>query len=152
MQELTRSKNHSSQLKTPFRLLFFVSGPGTTEPYQTATYQRLTSPFTNYQASGVDKWTTVSSMVIFFLAQQNEFLYSFARVDLTGIEIALRVRDNLMHPVELAGISPVMSSLSNNHPIVAAHSPNNIVFAIGKQEKFLMSIGRKRKLPDGTHP
>ena len=32
-----------------------------------------------------------SSMMAFSVAQQNELLYSFARIDLTGIEVAVRV-------------------------------------------------------------
>ena len=45
----------------------------------------------SYLDSTIGKWTTDSSMMIISLLQQNELLYSFARVDLTGIEVALRV-------------------------------------------------------------
>jgi hypothetical protein len=37
------------------------------------------------QAIGIGTLTEVSLMMIFLLPQENELLYSFARVDLTGI-------------------------------------------------------------------
>jgi len=83
---------------------------------------------------------------------QNEFLKPFASVNFPGIEIAARIRNQLVKPMKLPGIAAVVPRLALNGPVVSPNGPNDIVFTVGYQQKLLALVGRKRELPYRTDP
>ena len=83
---------------------------------------------------------------------QNEFLKPFASVNFPGIEIAARIRNQLVKPMKLPGIAAVVSRLALNGPVFSPNGPNDIVFTVGYQQKLLALVGRKRELPYRTDP
>src|SRR5260370_498321 len=64
--------------------------------------------------------SNVNSAQVPNLMLQNKFLNPFAGVDLPGIEIALRVGNDLVHPVKLAGVAAVVPRLAHERAIFAA--------------------------------
>jgi hypothetical protein len=74
------------------------------------------------------------------LVQQNELLNSFAGVDLSSIEIALRVGNYLMQPVKLAGVAAIVSRLAHDSAICASQCPDHIVPAVSDKQVFLILV------------
>ena len=82
---------------------------------------------------------------------QDKLLYSFAGVHFAGIQIPLRIRYYLMHPMKLSCVPAVVSRLPHDAPIPPSHGPNHIVLSVSDQQKFLMFVDRKRELPNRSH-
>jgi len=83
-----------------------------------------------------------------FLMLQDKFLNAFAGVDFSGIEIALGVGHDLMHPVKLAGVAAVVPGLADYGAVIAPQSPDDVVLAVRDKKKLLILVRGKRELPD----
>lgn len=81
---------------------------------------------------------------------EGKLLDTFAGVDFAGVEIALRVGDDLMDPMELAGIAAVVTGLSDDGAVFPKEGPNDIVSSVGEKKKLLVGVDGERELPDGT--
>ena len=61
----------------------------------------------------------------------HEFLRALAGVDFGGIAVALRIHCQVVHPVELAGVTAVATKCSYENPIAALEDRHDVVVAIG---------------------
>lgn len=81
---------------------------------------------------------------------EGKLLDAFTGVHLTGVEITLGVGDELMDPMELAGVAAVVTGLSDDGAVLPEEGPNDIVSSVGEQKKFLVGVDGERELPGGT--
>src|SRR6266481_4646706 len=71
---------------------------------------------------------------------EHEFLDAFGVVDLTGVQVSVRIRGDLVHPVELSGIATAMASFAQNISVVAFEYPQNVVLAVSQNHELLLSV------------
>src|SRR5579859_6219246 len=83
--------------------------------------------------------------------QQNEFLNSLSRVHLSGIQTPLGIRRDLVDPVKLPRVAALVPGLAQHGAILPPQRPDDAVLAVGQQQKLLLFIDRKRKLPHRAH-
>jgi len=117
-----------------------------TEPHASQRRDELQFRLRHRQRSSPAKGIALAkssfvSAAIPILVQQNKFLNPFAGVDLSCVEVALRVGDDLMYPVKLARVAPAVSHLAHDRSVVAEHRPDHIV-----------SRRHRQKETSGSHP
>ena len=62
---------------------------------------------------------------------EDELLDAFAGVDFAGVEISVRIGDELVKPVELPGVAAVVAGLAEDGAVFATKGPDYVVFAVG---------------------
>src|SRR5688572_29492435 len=77
-----------------------------------------------------------------------EFLRPAAEADLRGVEITLGIDANVVHPLELAGLSAVPAPLRQRLAIRARYRDDLAIGAVGDEDEALLPIARKHQVPD----
>src|ERR1700756_4935085 len=66
----------------------------------------------------------------FVAGNEHEFLDALGVIDLARVQVSVRIRGDLVHPVKLSGIAAAMPSLAQNISVVALENPQNVVFSV----------------------
>ena len=60
---------------------------------------------------------------IFVAGNEHEFLDAFGVIDLAGVQVSVRIRGDLVHPVQLSGIATAMTSFAHDISAVTVEYP-----------------------------
>src|SRR5262249_9771794 len=77
------------------------------------------------------------------LLHRTKFLHTAPKADLRGVEGALRVNRNVVHPLELAGLAPVATKLREQFSILARQRVDLAIGAVGDEDELLLRIDRQ---------
>src|SRR5215207_2070234 len=79
-----------------------------------------------------------------------ELLGTLPRVDLSGVDVPLRIDHEVVHPVELAGVPAVPAKARKNRARVAELNPDDVVLAVGAEQVRLPLVRREVQIPLGA--
>src|SRR6266487_4375160 len=82
------------------------------------------------------------------LLHWTKFLHAAPKADLRGVEGALRINRNVVHPLELAGLAPLAAPLREQLSILARKRVDLAIGAVGDEDELLLRIDRQHQVPD----
>src|SRR5215469_5926573 len=85
---------------------------------------------------------------LLLFSYQDELLDALTSVHFAGVQVALRVGHDLVHPMKLSRVAAAVSHLTDHRAVFAPYSPDHVVLAVVDKQKFLVFVGGTRKLPD----